>query len=98
MVVYGIPASLTGFADREVSQPSDRFVGGRSTMEKAVYFGPGTLPNTGLHDYTLTLVVADLIPQALAVGMAGENLRPGSRTTSRALPGSLPASSTRSGG
>src|SRR5215472_1731893 len=98
MVVYGIPASLTGFADREVSQPSDRFVGGRSTMEKAVYFGPGTLPNTGLHDYTWTLVAADLNPKALPLGMTGKNWRPRSRITSRARPGSSPASSTRSGG
>jgi len=74
MVVYGIPASLTGFADREVSQPSDRFIGGRSTMEKAVYFGPGTLPNTGLHDYTWTLVAADLNPKALPLSMTREEL------------------------
>ena len=46
MVVYGIPAAVTGFAEGELSQPSDKFVGGKSTMEKAVYFGPGTPPNT----------------------------------------------------
>jgi hypothetical protein len=45
MVVYGIPASVTGFAEGELSQPSDKFVGGKSTMEKAVYFGPGTPPD-----------------------------------------------------
>src|SRR5215475_343660 len=42
MVVYGIPASVTGFAKGELSQPSDKFVGGKSTMGRAVYFGPGT--------------------------------------------------------
>jgi phosphatidylethanolamine-binding protein (PEBP) family uncharacterized protein len=51
MVVYGIPASVTGFAEGELSQPSDKFVGGKSTMEKAVYFGPGTPPNTDWHHY-----------------------------------------------
>ena len=36
MVVYGIPAEVKGFAESELSQPSDKFVGGKSTMEKAV--------------------------------------------------------------
>ena len=36
MVVYGIPASVTGFAEGELSQPSDKFVGRKSTMGKAV--------------------------------------------------------------
>jgi hypothetical protein len=38
MVVYGIPASVTGFAEGELSRPSDKFVGGKSTMERAVYY------------------------------------------------------------
>jgi Raf kinase inhibitor-like YbhB/YbcL family protein len=65
MVVYGIPASVTGFAEGELSQPSDKFVGGKSTMEKAVYFGPGTPPNTDWHHYTWALVATDLDPKAL---------------------------------
>src|SRR5262252_10195916 len=44
MVLYGIPAEVQGFAEGELSQPSDKFVGGKSTMEKSVYFGPGTPP------------------------------------------------------
>ena len=66
MVVYGIPASVTGFAEGELSQPSDKFVGGKSTMEKAVYFGPGTPPNTDWHHYTWTLVATDPRPQGAA--------------------------------
>ena len=54
MVVYGIPADVKGFAEGELSQPSDKFVGGKSTMEKSVYFGPGTPPNTDWHHYTWT--------------------------------------------
>ncbi len=74
MVVYGIPASVTGFAEGELSQPSDKFVGGKSTMEKAVYFGPGTPPNTDWHHNTWTLVAADLDPKALQPGLTREEL------------------------
>ncbi len=74
MVVYGIPASVTGFAEGELSQPSDKFVGGKSTMEKAVYFGPGTPPNTDWHHYTWTLVAIDLDPKALQPGLTREEL------------------------
>ena len=52
MVVYGIPADVKGFAEGELSKPSDKFVGGKSTMERATYFGPGTPPNTDWHHYT----------------------------------------------
>ena len=74
MVVYGIPASVTSFAEGELSQPSDKFVGGKSTMEKAIYFGPGTPPNTDWHHYTWTLVATDLDPKALQPGMTREEL------------------------
>ena len=74
MVVYGVPASLTGFAEGELSQPSDKFVGGKSTMGRAVYFGPGTPPNTDWHHYTWTLVATDLDPKALQPGLTREEL------------------------
>jgi len=74
MVVYGIPASVMGFAEGELSQPSDKFVGGKSTMEKAVYFGPGTPPNTDWHHYTSTLVATDPDPKALQTGLTREEL------------------------
>jgi Raf kinase inhibitor-like YbhB/YbcL family protein len=74
MVVYGIPVSVTGFAEGELSQPSDKFVGGKSTMGKAVYFGPGTPPNTDWHHYTWTLVATDLDPKALQPGLTREQL------------------------
>ena len=31
-VAYGIPASVTSFAEGEVSKPSDKYVGGESTL------------------------------------------------------------------
>lgn len=74
MVVYGIPVSVTGFAEGELSQPSDKFVGGKSTMGKAVYTGPGTPPNTDWHHYTWTLIATDLDPKALQPGFTREEL------------------------
>src|SRR6266446_4219736 len=32
MVIYGIPASVPGFAEGELSQPSDHYVGGKNLM------------------------------------------------------------------
>jgi Raf kinase inhibitor-like YbhB/YbcL family protein len=74
LVVYGIPADVKGFAEGELSQSSDKFVGGKSTMEKLVYFGPGTPPNTDWHHYTWTLVATDLDPKALSLGLTREQL------------------------
>lgn len=74
MVVYGIPADVKGFAEGELSKPSNKFVGGKSTMNQAVYFGPGTPPNTDWHHYTWTVVATDLDPKALRPGMTREEL------------------------
>lgn len=65
-VAYGIPVSVTGFAEGEASKASDKFVGGISTMKETVYFGPCTPPGP-LHHYTFTLIatthgVKDLPP------------------------------------
>ena len=68
MVVYGIPADVTGFAEGELSKPSDKFVGGKNLMGVGTYFGPGTPPNTDWHHYTFTLVATDLDPKALPAG------------------------------
>jgi Raf kinase inhibitor-like YbhB/YbcL family protein len=74
MVLYGIPVSVTGFAEGELSKPSDKFVGGKSTMGKAVYTGPGTPPNTDWHHYTWTLIATDLDPKALQPGLTRDQL------------------------
>jgi Raf kinase inhibitor-like YbhB/YbcL family protein len=73
MVIYGIPASVTGFAEGELSQPSDKFVGGKSTMGKATYSGPCPPPGA-YHHYTLILIATDLDPKALAPGMTRDEL------------------------
>jgi Raf kinase inhibitor-like YbhB/YbcL family protein len=72
-VAYGIPASVTGFAEGEVSQPSDKYVGGKSTMGLPNYFGPCTPPGDW-HHYTLTLIATDLEPKALQPGMTRDEL------------------------
>jgi Raf kinase inhibitor-like YbhB/YbcL family protein len=74
MVVYGIPADVKGFAEGELSKPSDKFVGGKSLMGLGIYFGPGTPPNTDWHHYTFTLVATDLDPKALQPGMTRDEL------------------------
>ena len=74
MVVYGIPADVKGFAEGELSKPSDKFVGGKNLMGVGIYFGPGTPPNTDWHHYTFTLVATDLDPTALQPGLTREEL------------------------
>jgi len=74
MVIYGIPADVKGFAEGELSQPSEKFVGGKNLMGTGTYFGPGTPPNTDWHHYTFTLVATDLDPKALQPGLTREEL------------------------
>lgn len=74
MVVYGIPVSVTGFAEGELSKESNKFIGGKSLMGLGTYFGPGTPPNTDWHHYTWTLVATDLEQGALQAGMTREEL------------------------
>ena len=73
MVTYGIPASVNGFAEGALSKPSDEYVGGKSTMGKATYFGPCT-PPVDYHHYTLTLIATDLDPKALPPGLTRDEL------------------------
>ncbi len=49
---YGIPASVTSFAEGETAKPSDKFVGGIGTAKQNVYVGPCTPPGTTAHHYT----------------------------------------------
>ena len=74
MVLYGIPADTKGFAEGELSKPSEKFVGGKNSIGLATYFGPGTPPNTDWHHYTWTIIATDLDPKALQPGMTREEL------------------------
>ena len=68
-IAYGIPASVTGFAENETSKPSEKYVGGIGTQKQSIYLGPCTPPNTTLHHYTLILITTDLDPKALPAGL-----------------------------
>ena len=74
MVIYGIPADVKGFAEGELSKPSEKFVGGKSLMGLGIYTGPGTPPNTDWHHYTWTLIATDLDPKALPPGLTRDEL------------------------
>jgi Raf kinase inhibitor-like YbhB/YbcL family protein len=74
MVLYGIPADCTGFKEGELSQPSEKYVGGTNLMGAHTYWGPGTPPGTDWHHYTFTLVATDLDPKALQPGMTRDEL------------------------
>jgi Raf kinase inhibitor-like YbhB/YbcL family protein len=74
MVVYGIPADVTGFAEGELSKPSEKYVGGKDLMGVSTYFGPCTPPNTDWHHYTFTLIATDLDPKALPPGLTRDEL------------------------
>jgi len=72
-VAYGIPVSVTGFAEGEVSQTSPKYVGGKNMRGLAHYFGPCTPPGDW-HHYTLTLIATDLDPTALKPGLTRDEL------------------------
>jgi Raf kinase inhibitor-like YbhB/YbcL family protein len=85
-VAYGIPASVTGFAEDEVSKQTDKYVGGKSTQGVAFYSGPCTPPNQMAHHYTFALIATDLAPTELAPGLTKEEV-----TAKLAAPGQPPA-------
>jgi Raf kinase inhibitor-like YbhB/YbcL family protein len=72
-VAYGIPVSVTGFVEGEVSKPSEKYVGGQGTAKQSIYLGPCTPPGAP-HHYTFTLIATDLEPTALKEGLTREEL------------------------
>ena len=72
-VAYGIPASITGFAEGEVSSDSPKYIGGKGTRGLNHYVGPCTPPGDW-HHYTFTLIATDLDPKALQPGMTRDEL------------------------
>ena len=67
-IAYGIPASVTSFAEGETSKPSDKYVGGIGTAKQSTYMGPCTPPGSP-HHYTFVLIATDLAPKALPAGL-----------------------------
>ena len=70
-VAYGIPPSVTSFAEGEVSSASDKYVGGKSTQGVGNYSGPCTPPGTP-HHYTFVVIATDLEPKELPPGLTRE--------------------------
>lgn len=75
-VAYGIPASVTSFAEGELGTPSDKYVGGKSTIGVPTYVGPCTPAGIGFHHYTFLFMATDLDPTALKPGLTREELIP----------------------
>jgi Raf kinase inhibitor-like YbhB/YbcL family protein len=72
-VAYGIPVSVTGFAEGEVSGPSAKYVGGKGARGLAHYSGPCPPPGDW-HHYIFTLIATDLDPKALEPGLTRDQL------------------------
>ncbi|MGA2041838.1 MAG: YbhB/YbcL family Raf kinase inhibitor-like protein [Roseiarcus sp.] len=74
-VGYGIPTTVTAFAEGEVSARSDKFVGGANTEGRMAYSGP--CPAKGPpHRYAFVLIATDLERDALPPGLSVEALLP----------------------
>lgn len=73
-VAYGISPTLAGFAENEISQPSPKYVGGKSTLNLGNYMGPCPPPNTGRHHYVYTVIATDLEPAQLPAGLTMQEL------------------------
>ncbi len=67
-LAYGIAPDVTSFAEGEVSKPSDKYVGGKSTMGVGAYSGPCT-PRGSPHHYTFVVIATDLDPKDLPPGL-----------------------------
>jgi Raf kinase inhibitor-like YbhB/YbcL family protein len=76
MVTYGIDAKVTGFAEGDLSKPSDKFVGGKATQGTGIYNGPCTPANVQPHHYTFVLIATDYDVKDIPSGLTREELLP----------------------
>jgi Raf kinase inhibitor-like YbhB/YbcL family protein len=67
-LAYGIPASVSGFAEGETSKDSGQYVGGKSTLGVGHFSGPCTPPGAP-HHYTFLVIATDLDPKELPPGL-----------------------------
>jgi Raf kinase inhibitor-like YbhB/YbcL family protein len=70
-VAYGISPTVTSFAEGELSKPSDKYVGGKSTQGVGYYSGPCTPPGSP-HHYTFVVIATDFEPKELPPGLTRE--------------------------
>ncbi len=67
-VAYGIPPEVTSFAEGEIGQPSDKYIGGKSGKGIAFFGGPCP-PLSSPHHYIIQVVATDLDPKELPAGL-----------------------------
>jgi len=68
-VAYNIPATVSAFAEKEISAPSPLYTGGKSTLNLPNYMGPCPPVNTGKHNYVFTVIATDVEPNTLPPGL-----------------------------
>lgn len=73
-VAYGIPASVNGFAEGDLTKPSEKYVVGKIGAGVTAYTGPCTPPNTGYHHYVFVLIATDLDSKELPAGLTRDDL------------------------
>jgi Raf kinase inhibitor-like YbhB/YbcL family protein len=73
-VAYGIPASVTGLAEGEVSKASDKYVGGKNNFGVGTYSGPCPNAGTSPHHYVFTIVATDFETADLAPGLTRDEV------------------------
>ena len=74
LVVYGIPANITSFAEGEFNHASDKFVAGKGSRGQGTW--RGMCPPAGMspHHYAFTVKGTDLDPKALPAGLTAAEL------------------------
>jgi Raf kinase inhibitor-like YbhB/YbcL family protein len=73
-VAYGIPATVTGFAEGETSKLTEQYVGGKSTQGVGFYSGPCPPPGQVAHHYTFTLVATDFEANEMVPGLTHDDV------------------------
>jgi Raf kinase inhibitor-like YbhB/YbcL family protein len=73
-VGYDIPASVTSFAEGELTKGSKNFAGGKGTRDNALYIGPCPPTGDAPHHYVFTVVATDLEPGALKPGLTRDEV------------------------
>jgi Raf kinase inhibitor-like YbhB/YbcL family protein len=71
MVIYGIPPTVTSFAEGELNKPSDKYVGGKTNVASGAFMGPCTPPGTQ-HHYSIVVIATDFEPKELPPGLSHE--------------------------
>jgi phosphatidylethanolamine-binding protein (PEBP) family uncharacterized protein len=76
LVVYGIPANVSSFAEGELSKPSNKFAVGKGFRDGGTWRGmcPPENVGSGTHHYEFRIRGTDLDPMDLPAGLTAEQL------------------------